>query len=85
MTPGWKIKLYNKTIEHNKHNEEKIKGGTIRLEHRLTRSLIIRYCGDSKVSNIKISDVKDMIVNQLSPILFFLFKTRIRERCWYFI
>lgn len=67
---GWKIRLYNKILEHNKKATEKIIGNSIRLEHRLTTTVLTYFCKSAKISEITISTLKEKILSEIGLKLF---------------
>lgn len=66
----WKIRLYNKILEHNKKATEKIIGNSIRLEHRLTTTVLTYFCKSAKISEITISTLKEKILSEIGLKLF---------------
>lgn len=71
MNPGWKMRLYSKTHEHNKKNSQnKIFGGNIRLEHRLTSTALNYFCKSSRVSEISIDILKEKVLKKIGVQLF---------------
>lgn len=76
INKGWKIRLYSKTHENNKKNIEKIKGASIRLEHRFTKTMIKNLCGTNQVSYLTLNILKDKINKVVGKILF---ETMIKE------
>ncbi len=58
---GWKLKLYSKAHEHNKKNSEKQKGALIKLEHKITQSVIKKVCQTNSVDSLSIRDIANFI------------------------
>lgn len=71
INPGWKIRLYSKTHEHNKKNSQnKILGGNIRLEHKLTSTALNYFCKTSRISEISIEILKKKVLGKIGIQLF---------------
>lgn len=54
MDRGWKLRVYSKAHEHNKKAENKVLGAKLRVEHRLTSSMIKYFCFTTLVEDITI-------------------------------
>lgn len=76
---GWKIRLYNKILEHNKKASEKVIGNSIRLEHRLTTTVLTHLCKSAKVSEITINILKEKILYNIGLKLFKYLETEIQR------
>ena len=63
---GWKIRLYSKGHENNKNNLQKVKGAILRLEHRLTKKIIIKNFNTNKIKNITIQSIANCINKNIS-------------------
>lgn len=74
INTGWKIRLYNKTCEHNKKYPNQIRGDNLRLEHRLSKTALDVYCKSSKVVDLKLQVIKQEILKKIGKKLFEYFK-----------
>lgn len=80
MNSGWKMRLYSKTHEHNKKNSDnKIFGGNIRLEHRLTSTALNYFCKSSRASEISIEILKEKVLKKIGVQLFKYLETEIQR------
>lgn len=69
MDKGWKLRLYSKSHEHNKKNINKSYGAKMRIEHKLS-STMIKYFGYSNiVEDLTIEYLKESVVNKIGLIL----------------
>ncbi|WP_051251669.1 hypothetical protein [Psychrilyobacter atlanticus] len=67
---GWQIRLYSKAHEHNKKNLKKQKGALIKLEHKITQSIIKRVCQTNSVNDLTIKDITNSVKNHIGEKLF---------------
>ena len=67
---GWQIRLYSKAHEHNKKNLKKQKGALIKLEHKITQSIIKRVCQTNSVNDLTIKDIATSVKNHIGEKLF---------------
>ncbi len=67
---GWQLRLYSKAHEHNKKNLEKQKGALIKLEHKITQSIIKRVCQTSSVNDLTIRDITNSVKKHIGEKLF---------------
>ncbi|UUV18030.1 hypothetical protein NRK67_12130 [Fusobacteria bacterium ZRK30] len=67
---GWQIRLYSKAHEHNKKNLEKQKGALIKLEHKITQSIIKKVCQTNSVYDLTIRDIANSVKNHIGEKLF---------------
>lgn len=69
MDKGWKLRLYSKSHEHNKKNVNKSYGAKMRIEHKLS-STMIKYFGYSNiVEDLTIEYLKESVINRIGLIL----------------
>lgn len=69
MDKGWKLRLYSKSHEHNKKSINKSYGAKMRIEHKLS-STMIKYFGYSNiVEDLTIEYLKESVVNRIGLIL----------------
>ena len=67
---GWQLRLYSKAHQHNKKNKEKQKGALIKLEHKITQSVIKRVCQTNSVNDLTIKDIEISVKNYIGEKLF---------------
>lgn len=70
INSSWKMRLYSKSHEHNKKNQDKIKGANLRLEHRMSRQALEYYCKSCIVSDLTLQVIKEKILSKIGKILF---------------
>lgn len=58
---GWQLRLYSKAHEHNKKHPEKQKGALIKLEHKITQSIIKKVCQTNSVNDLTIKDITNAV------------------------
>lgn len=70
LNPSWKMRLYSKTHEHNKKNQDKVKGANLRLEHRMSKQILEYYCKTSAAANLTLQMIKERILSRTGKMLF---------------
>lgn len=67
---GWKLRLYSKGHEHNRNHETKVRGAILRLEHRLSKTVIKSLVNTIYIQEITIEKLKEKISEKISRQLY---------------
>jgi len=78
MDRGWKLRIYSKAHEHNKKSENKVFGAKLRVEHRLTSSMIKYFCSTTVIEDITIEYLHS-VVSKIGIILAEYLKTELER------
>lgn len=77
---GWKIRLYSKSLENNKKNiKEKITKPVMRLEHRLSQTMLKNICKSNNVKALTIDFLEKSIDGMVGRYLFNIVKAEIKR------
>lgn len=79
INPGWKMRLYNKTLESNKKTNNKTMGANLRLEHKLTRNALEAMCRTARCVDLTLDTLTEKVIKKISEKLFLYLKAELER------